>query len=178
MRDIRQTWDRISCHIDPLHLWSRSSQSPLPLAFFCNRTCLFGQKAFHCSNYLFHRRKVTLGLMLSTPIPSSERMKWEMAPNWLDQLLLAFVEEWYMNSLWTSWPEDLVTEVAGDRDSFQVHCLDVVFHVHMLCLFSANIANIDRSSAIILSWTFCHQRVDLFVELLYVSRVFICFSYC
>ena len=153
LRDIRQTWDRISCHIDPLHLWSRSSQSPLLTLLTLRYQHLFAMfiwlKAFHCSNYLFHRRKVTLGLMLSTPIPSSERMKWEMAPNWLDQLLLAFVEEWYMNSLWTSWPEDLVTEFAGDRDSFQMVCLDVVFHVTTSFLFSANIANIEKQSMLI-----------------------------
>ena len=99
-----------------------------------------------------------------------------MALNWLDQLL-SFVVKGYVNSLWISWPENLLTEIAGDWDSFQMVCLDVVSHLPMDPLFSANIANIDRQSMLILSWTFCHQRVDLFVKILYVSRVFICYGY-
>ena len=95
-----------------------------------------------------------------------------MALNRLNQLLLAFVVTWYMNSLWFSWPEHLLTVVAGHRDSFQMLCLDVVSHLTMLSLFSAIIANIDRHSSDILPRTFCHQRVDLFVELLYVCMFF------
>ena len=40
--------------------------------------------------------------------------------------------------------------------------------------FSANIANIEKLSMLSLSWTFCHQRLDLFIKFLRVARVFIC----
>ena len=54
-----------------------------------------------------------------------------------------------MNS--TSIPrfEDLLAKVAGDGYSFKMVCLDVVSHMHVLSLFSANIANVDRSMFIL-----------------------------
>ena len=116
--------------------------------------------------------------MLSHTMPRSEEMEWETALHSLDELLLAFVVSWYMNSLWISCSEHLLAEVAGDWYSLQMLCLDVGFHVTILFLFPANIANIDRPSMYILSWTFCHQRVDLFVKVLNVARVFICYGYC
>ena len=47
-----------------------------------------------------------------------------------------------------SGPESFVTEVAGDDDSFEVVCFNVIFYAMVLAFLSTDFAHISKISSI------------------------------
>ena len=61
-------------------------------------------------------------------------------------VLSRMLPETFVGPKTISRPESFVTEVAGDDDSFEVVCFDVIFYVIALAFLSTHFAEISISS--------------------------------
>ena len=57
--------------------------------------------------------------------------------------IISYLPETFVGPKTISRPESFVTEVAGDDDSFEMVCFNVIFYVFMLAFLSTNFAPIS-----------------------------------
>ena len=79
---------------------------------------------------------------------------------------------WFVGPKTISRPESFITEVAGDDNSFEMVCFNVISNVSAMALFSTYFANIRKLMSIGTSvLTFLHHWIHLVVKFLKVHRI-------
>ena len=59
--------------------------------------------------------------------------------------VVSYLPETFVGPKTISRPESFVTEVAGDDDSFEMVCFNVIFYVCVFALFSTHFAPISKT---------------------------------
>ena len=79
---------------------------------------------------------------------------------------------WFVGPKTIFRPESFITEVAGDDNSFEMVCFNVISNVSAMALFSTYFANISKLMSIGTSvLTFLHHWIHLVVKFLKVHRI-------
>ena len=79
---------------------------------------------------------------------------------------------WFVGPKTIFRPESFITEVAGDDNSFEMVCFNVISNVSAMALFSTYFANIRKLMSIGTSvLTFLHHWIHLVVKFLKVHRI-------